>query len=90
MRRGYNSELIKDEQGQLLGFNLGADYCAEHEWGIDKIKRCFGIDVDSGERPFANWWEKILLVTTKSALGIDKRLITKCPELVKGESKISI
>ena len=90
MRRGYNSELIKDEQGQLLGFNLGADYCAEHEWGIDKIKRSFGIDVYSSEKPFARWWEKILLVTTKSALGVDKRLITKCPELVKGEYKISI
>jgi hypothetical protein len=90
MRRGYNSELIKDEQGQLLGFNLGADYCAEHEWGIDKIKSSFGIDVDSSEKPFAKWWEKILLVTTKSALGVDKRLITKCPELVKGEYKISI
>jgi hypothetical protein len=90
MRRGYNSELIKDEQGQLLGFNLGADYCAEHEWGIDKIKSSFGIDVDSSEKPFAKWWEKILLVTAKSALGVDKRLITKCPELVKGEYKISI
>lgn len=90
MRRGNNSELIKDEQGQLLGFNLGADYCAEHEWGIDGIKHSFGIDVDSSEKPFAKWWEKILLFTTKSALGVDKRLITKCPELVKGEYKISI
>lgn len=90
MRRGYNSELIKDEQGQLLGFNLGADYCAEHEWGIDKIKSSFGIDVDSSEKSFAKWWEKILLVTTKSALGVDKRLITKCPELVFGSYKLSM
>lgn len=90
MRRGYKSELIKDDNGQLLGINLGADYCAEHEWGIDGIKTSFGMYVDSSERPFAKWWESILSIVKKPTLGIDKRAITKCPELVKGEYQVSV
>jgi hypothetical protein len=90
MRRGYDSELIKDEQGNLLGINLGADYCAEHEWGIDGIKNHFGINIDSGEKPFADWWNNLMGVKKLPLLGIEKRAITKCAELVPGECEISI
>jgi hypothetical protein len=46
MRKGYNNEFL-DFGLELLGLNFGADYCAEHEWGIKEIRRKFGI-TDSG------------------------------------------
>jgi hypothetical protein len=88
MRRGYNSELIKDDNGKLIGVNLGADYCAEHEWGIDSIKNAFGVNVDSNEKPFASWW-KALFKKEKEAFGLQKRTITKSPEIVVGEATVS-
>lgn len=36
MRRGNNPEILMIED-KFVGFNLSADYCAEHEWGIKKI-----------------------------------------------------
>ncbi len=41
-------EVVKTENGQrgkakLWAINLGSDYCAEHEWGIKKLKDLFGI-----------------------------------------------
>lgn len=35
MRQGFRNEILFLE-GKLVGVSLGADYCAEHEWGIDK------------------------------------------------------
>lgn len=29
---------------QFVGFNLSAGFCAEHEWGINKIRNYFGMD----------------------------------------------
>jgi hypothetical protein len=43
MRTGFNSKLIEHE-GTFLGFCLGADHCAEHEWGIKDLKRKFAIN----------------------------------------------
>jgi len=43
MRQGRDNEILFRD-GKLIGINLGADYCAEHEWGIDNINRSFGID----------------------------------------------
>ena len=43
MRRARDNGLLKNENGDLIGINLGADYCAEHEWGIKDLKRLFGI-----------------------------------------------
>jgi hypothetical protein len=42
MRRGENGEVLMDAS-QFVGFNLGADFCSEHEWGIEKTKSKFGI-----------------------------------------------
>lgn len=39
MRRARDGEIWKDEEGQVIAINLGADYCAEHEWGIKGLKR---------------------------------------------------
>ena len=45
MRRGSNVDIIRDgEGGVFCGICLGADYCAEHEWGIKDIRRSFGVD----------------------------------------------
>jgi hypothetical protein len=59
MRRGSRPGLIYDEsrpstwpkdevkpegdKGLLLGINLSSDFCAEHEWGIRRLKETFGI-----------------------------------------------
>lgn len=43
MRVGRDSGFIKDENGKVLGISLGADYCAEHEWGIKGIQEAFGL-----------------------------------------------
>ena len=44
MRHANDAEVIKIKN-KLIGFNLGADYCAEHERGIKDIVREFQIDV---------------------------------------------
>ena len=43
MRRGRDCGIVIHE-GVFVGFCLGADYCAEHEWGIKGIRREYGID----------------------------------------------
>jgi hypothetical protein len=65
MKRGNNPEILKID-GKFQGFNLGADFVSEHEWGIDKIKYIFGIDQPSDK--------------TSPLLGADKRTISKFPE----------
>lgn len=45
MRHANDAEVMKIDD-KLVGFNLGADYCAEHEWGIKGIVREFRIDRD--------------------------------------------
>ena len=42
MRHGYRSSVIKNGS-KFVGFNLGSDFCAEHEWGIDGIREAFGM-----------------------------------------------
>jgi hypothetical protein len=44
MRRCYNCSFIRNEHSEIFGINLGADFTAEHEWGIEDIVRCFHID----------------------------------------------
>lgn len=43
MRRGRDNGLLKDDNGKVIGINLGADFTAEHEWGINKLQDLFGI-----------------------------------------------
>lgn len=43
MRRARDNGLLKDENGQLIGINLGADFCSEHEWGIKGLREMFGM-----------------------------------------------
>jgi hypothetical protein len=43
MRRAYDSEFVMNDSGQFVGIMLGADFCAEHECGIERIKSDFGL-----------------------------------------------
>lgn len=48
MRKAYNDyAIIIDDDGTFLGFSLGYDYCAEHEWGIKDMKNAFGMPESS-------------------------------------------
>lgn len=88
MRKGNDCDFIYNDNQEVIGLCLGADFCSEHEWGIDKIKGEFGMPVNESERPFASWWKSILGIN-KPPMGIEKRAITKCPETVlKGEGEI--
>lgn len=44
MRRGNKAEILRNEAGLFMGVNLGADYCAEHEWGIANLQRLLNVD----------------------------------------------
>ncbi len=43
MRKSYDCDFLGDDNGTVVGINLGADSCAEHEWGIKDLTRYFGI-----------------------------------------------
>lgn len=43
MRNARNAKVMNID-GQFVGFDLGADYCAEHEWGIKGIRREFKLN----------------------------------------------
>ena len=47
MRQGYENGFVfegNDETKPLLAICLGSDHCAEHEWGINRLKERCGID----------------------------------------------
>lgn len=46
MRKAFKGGWLVSNKGEIIGVSLGADYCAEHEWGIKGIKRAFGIKDD--------------------------------------------
>lgn len=46
MRQGINPTLLYDDNKQVAGVNLGADFTAEHEQGIQEMKEIFGIPTD--------------------------------------------
>ena len=54
MRYGmYSPMFLANEKGEFFCCHLGADFCAEHEWGIDGIKDLLGIpNYETVEPPF--------------------------------------
>lgn len=44
MRSGNNNVGMLGEGDIFYGISLGYDYCAEHEWGIERMRNKFGID----------------------------------------------
>jgi hypothetical protein len=43
MRRANGAEAVKSEDGTIYAINLGADFCAEHEWGVKRLRSIMGI-----------------------------------------------
>jgi hypothetical protein len=43
MRAGIEPQWFMDGE-RVVGLNLSADFTAEHEWGIDRLRRTLGID----------------------------------------------
>jgi hypothetical protein len=44
MRQSYNGAILTNSIDENKGINLGADFCAEHEWGILRLSDYLGID----------------------------------------------
>ncbi len=49
MRKGTSKSGILTHEGVFFGVCLGADFCAEHEHGIDDLRQSFGVNKDSKE-----------------------------------------
>lgn len=64
MRKCGKTPEFVEQNGRLLGISLPADYCAEHEWGIEKLKSLFGIKL----------YEK-----DEGPCGLERRQATKSP-----------
>lgn len=47
MRRAEKSQWLISDKNVFMGINLGSDYCAEHEWGIDNLKSLMGVPTDT-------------------------------------------
>lgn len=80
MRKGMKPEVINTDEGKLYGFNLGADFVSEHEWGINKLKNLFGINL-----PIADNHSVLKTIfkkknEPKQLIGIDKRTASIFPE----------
>ena len=46
MRRGYKNGWLENDNKEMIGINLGADYCAEHEWGTKDLREILGVTDD--------------------------------------------
>lgn len=40
------TQIVRDDNDVLLGIDLGADFCAEHEWGIKPLRTALGMTDD--------------------------------------------
>lgn len=47
MRKSYDNEIIYRKKNHIFGINFGADMAAEHEWGIDRLRKLFGMSDDA-------------------------------------------
>lgn len=45
MRRGHDNGWL-EEDGNLIGINLGSDFVAEHEWGTKDLREILGVSED--------------------------------------------
>lgn len=43
MRQSFGGTIIYNKNNELIGVNLGAEFCAEHEWGIRRMCNRLGI-----------------------------------------------
>lgn len=57
MRKCFTDTGLFKIDDKIVGINLGFDFCAEHEWGTDRLKRGLGIPV---KNIFDNWDETVI------------------------------
>lgn len=83
MRKGRDANFIYGENGEVMAVNLGADFTAEHEWGIKRMQQAFNINFVS-EKPEESVLEKLKktlkLKKEEPLFGIEKRRIQKVNE----------
>jgi len=46
MRRGHKNGWLENDNKEMIGMNLGADYVAEHEWGTSDLRETLGVADD--------------------------------------------
>lgn len=49
-RSGSGSGFVHDEKGNLLGFFLKPDFCAEHEGGLSHLRQIFGVNTSEDDQ----------------------------------------
>lgn len=87
MRKARNAKFLYDENDEMIGVDLGADFVAEHEFGIAHIKEMFGI-CEVKEKATGNPITKKIkdffgMKDYEPIFGIEKRAITKLPRELK-------
>jgi len=46
MKNSNKTIQVKNTAGDIFGYQLTADFTAEHEWGIEELLKLFGLDGD--------------------------------------------
>jgi hypothetical protein len=68
MRQGRDNGFLFNDDNKIIAINLGADYCAEHEWGIKGLHYKFGFGEPSKmglqrrqvtKNPVVMWLDKV-------------------------------
>lgn len=83
---GPDTDFVFNEDGTLLGVFLAPDYCAEHEWGIQRLKDALGIasEVPGVERRRVQETEGVYFEKTRSrallSVGVNRYTKTRIAE----------
>jgi hypothetical protein len=79
MRRGREGSIWKDDSGKVIALNLGADFCAEHEFGIKGLRNMLGIsgpdEIDLRNSTVDKILE-FLKLKSPAKTGVDARMMT--------------
>jgi hypothetical protein len=78
MRTAFNGSILEHE-GNFAGFNLGSDFCAEHERGCPTIKNILGLKKEELNFERGPHWGDLILESLKP-FGRERRQITELPE----------
>ena len=73
MRSGSHDAQILEYDGEFVGVNLGWDFTAEHEWGIEDLTRDFGIVGTSRNKGLFG-------IGAKDTIGVEARQINDVPK----------
>lgn len=76
MRASFEGTIKLSKKNNLQCLNLGADYCAEHEWGIKELLRKLGVSGDGFglERRKVSTGENVLWYEGKKYTGLYSKL----------------